>query len=99
MPMQSADGPRVSIISPVYNADRYIGACIDSVLAQTFTDWEQIIVDDGSTDQTEAVVRKYNDPRIRYVRLPHRGLPALAESYNVALRDARGALIAVLEGD
>ena len=99
MPTRSADAPRVTIISPVYNAERYLGACIDSVLGQTFAEWEQIVVDDGSTDDTEAVARSYDDPRIRYIRLPHRGLPALAESYNTALREARGELIAVLEGD
>jgi glycosyltransferase involved in cell wall biosynthesis len=91
--------PRVSIISPVYNAEKFIARCIDSVLAQTFTDWEQIIVDDGSSDGTESVVRRYDDPRIKYIRLPHRGLEALAESYNTALAAARGDLIAVLEGD
>jgi hypothetical protein len=91
--------PRVSIISPVYNAEKFIGRCIESVRAQTFQDWEQIIVDDGSSDDTEAVVRQVDDPRIRYIRLPHRGLRALGESYNTALNAARGELVAVLEGD
>src|SRR5688500_11247566 len=99
MPTRSADAPRVTVITPVYNAERYLGACIDSVLAQTFGDWEQIIVDDGSSDGTEAVARSYTDARIRYLRLPHRGLSALAESYNTALREARGGVIAILEGD
>jgi hypothetical protein len=97
--MPTETRPAVTIISPVYNAERFIERCIDSVLAQTFTNWEQIIVDDGSTDGTEAIVRRYHDPRIRYVRLPHRGLTALAETYNTALQQARGDLIAVLEGD
>lgn len=91
--------PRVSIISPVYNAERYIESCIQSALAQSFADWEQIIVDDGSTDRTAELVAKFADPRIRYIQMPHRGLVALAESYNTALAQARGDLVGILEGD
>ena len=91
--------PRVSIISPVYNAEKYIEACLDSALAQTFENWEMIIVDDGSTDRTREIIERYTDPRIRYIGLPHRGMSALAESYNTALAQARGDLIAILEGD
>lgn len=91
--------PRVSIISPVYNAERFIERCIDSVLAQTVRDWEMLIVDDGSTDRTRELVQRYSDPRIRYIGLPHRGLTHLAETYNAALSEARGELIAILEGD
>ncbi|MGQ0560238.1 MAG: glycosyltransferase family 2 protein [Gemmatimonadota bacterium] len=91
--------PRVSIISPAYNAQRFIERCIESVLAQTVRDWEMLIVDDGSTDRTEERVRAFTDPRIRYFRLPHRGLTHLAEHYNTALRQARGEFIGILEGD
>jgi glycosyltransferase involved in cell wall biosynthesis len=97
MPIETT--PRVSIITPVYNAERYIERCIHSALAQTVPDWEMIVVDDGSTDRTAELVRSFSDPRIRYIQLPHRGLTALAESYNAALSVARGALIAILEGD
>jgi len=72
---------------------------VRSVLDQTYSNWEQIIVDDGSTDRTRERIAQFKDPRIRYIRLPHRGLPALSESYNVALRAGTGALVAVLEGD
>lgn len=89
----------VSIISPVYNQDRYVGQCIESALAQTHLDWEQIFVDDGSTDGTREVIAGYADPRIRLIALAHRGLGALAESYNAALAVARGSLVAILEGD
>ena len=91
--------PRVSIITAVYNAEKFIAQCLSSTLAQSFEDWEQIIVDDGSSDGTEECIRQFRDPRLRYIRLPHRGLPALGESYNTALRASRGELIAVLEGD
>lgn len=99
MPTPTDRAPRVSIITPVYNAEKFIETCIASVLAQTFTDWEQIVVDDGSTDTTAGKVRAFNDPRIRYIQLPHRGLAALAATYNTGLQAARGELVAILEGD
>ena len=94
-----SDAPLVTIITPAYNAERYIDACIGSALAQTFGSFEQIIVDDGSTDTTAERVTAWRDPRLRYIRLPHRGLDALAASYNSALEQARGSLIAILEAD
>jgi teichuronic acid biosynthesis glycosyltransferase TuaG len=59
----------VSIIMPAYNAEKYIAASIESVLAQTFSDWELIVVDDGSTDSTATVVQEFatSDPRVRYI--------------------------------
>ena len=59
--------PQVSIITPCYNASRFISQTIDSVLTQTFTDWEMIIVDDGSKDDSSDIVEKYvkKDSRIR----------------------------------
>jgi glycosyltransferase involved in cell wall biosynthesis len=94
-----ADAPVVSIITPTYNHERFIRQCIESALAQTDPRWEQFVVDDGSTDGTESIVREFDDQRITYVRLPHRGIMHLAESYNVALERSRGAFIGVLEGD
>lgn len=91
--------PLVSIITPTYNQESYLSHCIESALSQSYPHWEQIIVDDGSDDRTWEVVQRYGDPRIRYVRLPHRGLSALAETYNTALSLARGELVALLEGD
>ncbi|HUQ46132.1 MAG TPA: glycosyltransferase family 2 protein [Gemmatimonadaceae bacterium] len=91
--------PLVSIISPVYNQERYVAECIESVRAQTYQHWEQIFVDDGSSDGTRAVIEAQEDPRIRLVTLPHRGLGALAESYNAALAVAHGSLVGILEGD
>lgn len=93
------DGPLVTIVTPSYNQKRYIAECVESVLAQTYPHWEQIVVDDGSTDGTPDVVDAFRDPRIRCIRLPHRGLASLAESYNAALAAGRGELVAVLEGD
>lgn len=91
--------PRVSIITIAFNHERYIGSCIESVLAQAFTGWEQIILDDGSTDGTEAAVRRFRDSRIRYVRQDHRGIAALAHTYNYALQLCTAPIVAILEGD
>ena len=92
--------PLVSIITPTYRHEAFIGQCIESVLGQTYANWEQIIVDDCSPDRTEEIARSYRDPRIKVVRKPERGGPAgLHVSYNTALQMARGELVAVLEGD
>ena len=91
--------PIVSIITPTYNHALYIGRCLNSVLAQTEPRWEQIVVDDGSTDGTAEIVRLFTDARIRYVAQSHRGIAGLGDGYNFALRMARGEYVAILEGD
>jgi len=91
--------PLVTVLTTTYNHERFIGNCIRSVLAQTFNNWEQIIVDDGSTDGTARVIDKFDDERIRYIKQSHVGIGKLSETYNRGLRMARGKLIAVLEGD
>jgi hypothetical protein len=91
--------PLVTILTPTYNHERYIGDCVKSVLDQTFDDWEQIIIDDGSTDETGSLVRGFKDERIRYIRQPHLGIEKLSETYNRGLEAAKGELIAILEGD
>jgi glycosyltransferase involved in cell wall biosynthesis len=89
----------VTIITPTYNHEDYIGQCIESVLSQTYTHWEQIIVDDGSSDRTAEIIAQYSDPRIRYVHQSNVGIWRLKETYNTALKQAQGDLIAILEGD
>lgn len=95
------DRPLVSIITPTFNHECFIGQCLDSVLSQTSGDWEQIVVDDGSRDQTAAIVAQYSasDPRIRLIRQENKGIWRLSETYNCALDRARGTFIAILEGD
>jgi len=97
--MVNQRGPLVSVLTVAYNHSRFIEACITSVLQQTSTNWEQIIIDDGSTDGTGDMVRRYSDPRIRYFYQENQGIDALAQTYNCALRMAQGDLIAILEGD
>ncbi|HLI49127.1 MAG TPA: glycosyltransferase [Chthonomonas sp.] len=70
--------PKVSVITPMYNAERFIGATIESVRAQTLQDWEHIIVDDGSTDNSVEVVKRYLplEPRLRLVQQENKGVSA-----------------------
>lgn len=89
----------ISIITPTFNHEKYIGECIQSVLNQTFQDWEMIIVDDGSTDRTAEIIREYGDQRIRYFRQDHVGPWKLDQTYNYALSKSSGNYVAILEGD
>ncbi|MBS1714030.1 MAG: glycosyltransferase family 2 protein [Armatimonadetes bacterium] len=91
--------PKVSVLTPTFDHARYVGECVESVLGQTFEDWEMIVVDDGSTDGTPDIVEGYRDSRIRILRRPHSGIGALCDTYNAALREASGAYVAILEGD
>jgi glycosyltransferase involved in cell wall biosynthesis len=87
--------PTVTVVVPVYNAAEFIAEAIDSALAQTYRDAEVIVVDDGSTDATPAILAGYGD-RIRAIGRPKIGLPA---ARNTAIAAARGSLIALLDGD
>lgn len=92
-------GKLVSIITPTYNHEKFIEECIQSVLVQTYKNWEMIIIDDGSIDNTESIVRNYPDGRIKYVRQANKGINNLSATYNKALSLAQGDFIAILEGD
>ena len=87
----------VSIIMPAYNSARFIRESIGSVLAQTYTDWELLIVDDGSTDNTAEIIASYQDERIHMMRNELNLGAAL--SRNKALREAKGKYIAFLDAD
>ena len=90
--------PRVSVLLPARNAAATLGACLASLARQTLTDWECLVVDDGSTDGTEAAAREAaaRDPRVRIVPLPHVGLVA---ALNEGLRRCRAPLIARMDAD
>lgn len=87
----------VSIIMPSYNTGKFIAETINSVLAQTYTNWELIIVDDCSTDNTDEVVAGFCDERIRYIKNEKNS--GAAVSRNRALREAKGKWIAFLDSD
>lgn len=87
--------PLVSVIIPTFNRARYIGEAIDSVIAQHCPETEVIVVDDGSTDDTEARVHSYGD-RVRYLRTAHGGV---ARARNIGTRQARGQFVTYLDSD
>ena len=86
----------ISVVMSVYNGEKYLRECIDSVLAQTFTDFEFIIVDDGSTDNTENIIKSYTDDRIVYIKKKHEGI---SEALNLGIRRAIGIYIARMDAD
>jgi len=87
----------VSVLMSVYNSSRFVRAVIESILGQTFRDFEFIIIDDCSTDNSVEIVRSYNDPRIRLIPLPeNRGLSA---ALNYGIEQARGEYIARADYD
>ncbi len=90
--------PIVSVLLPVYNAKKYVAPAIDSILAQTFTDFELIIIDDGSTDGSPAILQTYaaRDNRIRLISRENRGLIA---TLNEMLDLAKGTFLARMDAD
>ena len=85
----------ISVCMPCYNAAQYIGECIDSVLNQSFADFEFVIVDDGSTDQTVQIIKGYSDSRIRLIEHEH----DFIHSLNTSIRLAEGKYIARMDSD
>ena len=87
-----------SVIIPVYNVEKYLRACLDSVLNQTFSDWEAVCVNDGSTDGSAAILREYaaKDNRFLVVEQPNAGLSA---ARNTGLKHAVGDYVLFLDSD
>jgi hypothetical protein len=94
----TADTPRFTVLVPVYNHERYIGQALDSLLGQTFADWEAVVVDDGSTDGTPAVIEGYaaRDGRFRVIHKPNGGV---GTALNRGLHEARGDWVLWLSSD
>ena len=88
--------PRISILMPVWNGEKFLAAAVDSVLAQTFTDFELLVIDDGSTDRTPEILRACPDPRLRVLRLDHAGIVV---ALNHGLAEAKADWIARLDAD
>jgi teichuronic acid biosynthesis glycosyltransferase TuaG len=93
----NSDESLISIITPVYNSEKYIGETIKSVLLQTHCNWEMLIVDDCSKDNTVGVINRYTDQRIKYIRLNENSGAAVAR--NKALEIAKGSYIAFIDAD
>jgi glycosyltransferase involved in cell wall biosynthesis len=89
--------PKITVLMPVYNCELYIQEAVDSILNQTFTDFEFLIIDDASTDETVAIIKTYNDPRIQLIQKPENS--GYTNSLNHGLSIARGEYIARMDGD
>jgi glycosyltransferase involved in cell wall biosynthesis len=91
--------PRVSVIVALFNSARFLPACLESLRKQTFTDFEVLMVDGGSSDETPAIARRFEqrDPRFRF--LPAEGFKLISEARADALEECRGAYVAVLDSD
>lgn len=91
------DRPTVSVVMPVYGVERYVADAVRSVLAQTMSDFELVVVDDCTPDDSIHIVRGFDDPRIRVVR--HGSNQGLAEARNTGVANARGHFVALLDSD
>ena len=87
----------ISIIIPAYNSEKYIAATIESVIKQTYKNWEMFIVDDDSTDGTENIIKNFKDTRIKYNKIPHSGCPAVTRNFGI--NRSKGEYIAFLDSD
>jgi len=87
-----AENPKISVIMSVFNGERYLREAIDSILSQTFADFEFIIVNDGSTDNSLSLIKGYADKRIRVIDNGQN--IGLTKSLNKAIKQARGEYIA-----
>src|SRR4051812_11342889 len=88
--------PKISVLMTAWNAERFIGEAIESVLNQTFTDFEFLIINDGSSDRTGEIIRSYRDERIRLVEQDNKGIAA---SLNLGLHLAKADLVARFDAD
>ncbi|MCI0752038.1 MAG: glycosyltransferase [Flammeovirgaceae bacterium] len=93
--MKNSD-PLVSVIMPVYNGELYIAEAIKSLLDQTYPNWELLIVNDGSTDNSKTLIQTFNDPRIFYFEQTNKGVSA---ARNLALMRAKGKYFCFLDAD
>ena len=87
---------KVTVLIPAYNAEKYIEEAIDSILQQSFTGFELLIINDGSTDTTEQIINSFSDERIKLINQSHQGIAA---ALNIGLLNAAGSLIARFDAD
>lgn len=88
----------VSIVTPIYNIAPWLSRCLESILAQTYTDWELVLVDDGSSDRSAEIASRYadRDARIRFFQRPHQGAGA---ARNYGMQHAKGQFVTFVDGD
>lgn len=88
---------KISVIMPTYNAELYLRQAVESILNQTYADFEFIIIDDGSTDRTEEIIKSYPDSRILYLK--NKQNLGIVKTLNIGLMAARGEFIALMNAD
>jgi len=89
--------PYISIVIPTYNHAKFIFKALQSVLHQTYENWEAIVIDNHSTDDTSKIIKKFNDPRIKFLKIVNNGV--IAKSRNLGINNAKGEWIAFLDSD
>jgi glycosyltransferase involved in cell wall biosynthesis len=89
----------VSIIMPMFNSEKFVAKTVKSLIAQTFENWELIVIDDGSSDSSAEIIKKFEDSRIRYYFQKNLGVKRLAETINIGLSKVKGELVTMLPSD
>ena len=87
---------KISVIVPVYNSGKYLKRCIDSILSQSYNDFELIFVNDGSTDRSGEICKSFKDPRIRYVEQNNKGV---SYAGNVGIKERKGEFVTFIDSD
>ena len=95
--MNGEKSPAVSVVLPAFNAEKFVGEAIKSILAQTFTDFELIVIDDGSTDGTLEILRSFDDERVRVISNPEN--LGIVKTCNIGIAESRGDYIARQDAD
>jgi len=95
--MRDDNKPIISVLMPVYNGEKYLPKAIKSILGQTFSNFEFIIINDGSTDKTEEIIKSFSDPRIIYIR--NESNLGLSKSFNIGIDRAKGEYLARMDAD
>lgn len=88
--------PKISVIVPVYNTENYIGRCIESILNQSFSNFELILINDGSTDRSSEIIKSYDDNRIVFIDNNNNGV---SETRNIGIKAAKGEYIQFVDSD
>ena len=88
--------PDISIIVPIYNAEKYLNKCLDSLINQTKKELEFVLINDGSTDKTDSIIKNYNDKRIKYFKNKNQGI---GKTRNFGISKSSGKYIMFLDSD
>ena len=90
--------PKISVIVPVYNTEKYIGRCIESILNQSYKELEVIVINDGSSDGSAEIIRKYAEDDSRIIFIDNKNC-GVSESRNIGIRNAKGEYIQFVDSD